>query len=128
MDTARLKKIDLFEGLPDEDLEQLAAVAHEGSLEEGATLVQAGTWAYQMFAIEEGRVEVRRDDEVVATLGSGDVVGETGAVERALRNADVVATTQLELILFTQADIGRLRKSIPDLDERLEATLEQRRR
>ncbi len=126
MDTDRLASIELFDGLPDDDLGQLAALAHEGSLEEGDTLVRAGTWSYQMFAIEEGTVEVRRHGETVATLHAGDVVGETGAVGRALRNADVVAASPLRVILFTQADIGRLRKAIPDLDDRLQAILQQR--
>jgi CRP/FNR family transcriptional regulator, cyclic AMP receptor protein len=97
-------------------------------MDEGAALVQAGTWSYQMFAIEEGTVEVRRHDEVVATLEAGDVVGETGAVERALRNASAIAKTPLQVIFFTQADIGRLRKAIPDLDERLQAILRERER
>lgn len=128
METDRLKKIELFEGLPQEDLERLATVAHEASMEEGAALVKAGTWSYQMFAIEEGTVEVQRHDEVIATLEAGDVVGETGAVGRALRNATVVATTPVRVIFFTQADIGRLRKTIPDLDDRLQAILRQRER
>jgi CRP/FNR family transcriptional regulator, cyclic AMP receptor protein len=128
MDTERLKKIDLFQGLQEEDLERLAAVAHEASMDEGSALVKAGAWSYQMFAIEEGTVEVQRDDEVVATLEAGDVVGETGAVERALRNASAIATSPLRVIFFTQADIGRLRKAIPDLDERLQAILRERER
>jgi CRP-like cAMP-binding protein len=126
MDTERLKKIGLFQGLQEEDLERLAAVAHEASMDEGSALVKAGTWSYQMFAIEKGTVEIRRDDEVVATLEAGDVVGETGAVERALRNASAIATSPLEVIFFIQADIGRLRKAIPDLDERLQAILHER--
>lgn len=128
METDRLAKIELFDGLPDDDLGQLAAVAHEATIDEGDALVQAGTWSYQMFAIEEGTVEVRRHGETVATLGAGDVVGETGAVGRALRNADVVATSPLRVIFFTQNDIGRLRKAIPDLDDRLQAILQQRQR
>ena len=128
MDSERLEKIELFRGLPQDDLERLAAVAHEASMDAGENLVRAGTWAYQMFAVEEGTVEVRRDDEVIATLGPGDVVGETGAVGRALRNADVVATTSLRVIFLTQADIGRLRKALPDLDDRLQEILSQRER
>ncbi len=126
MDTERLKKIGLFASLSDEELERLAPIAHEATVEEGASLVKAGTWAYQVFALEQGSVDVRRDDETIATLKEGDVVGETGAVERQLRNATVVATTPLRVIFFTQADIDRLRKEIPDLDERLQEILRQR--
>ncbi len=126
MDSERLRKIDLFASLSDDELDRLARIAHEATVEEGASLVKAGTWAYQVFALEHGSVDVRRDDETIATLKEGDVVGETGAVERQLRNATVVAATPLRVIFFTQADIDRLRKEIPDLDERLQQTLRER--
>lgn len=128
MDHARLKKFDLFASLSDDELEQVARVAHEASMDEGEELVRKGTWAYQMFAIEEGTVEVRRGDESIASLEAGDVVGETGVVERALRNATAVATEPVKVVFFTQADIGRLSKNIPNLDERLGEILEKRRR
>jgi CRP/FNR family cyclic AMP-dependent transcriptional regulator len=122
----RLKKIELFAALADDELEQLARHAQETTVDDGAALVKAGTWAYQMFAIEEGTVDVWRREEKVATLKAGDVVGETGAVQRALRNATVRATSPLRLILFTQADIDRVRKEIPDLDEKLHEVLRER--
>jgi CRP-like cAMP-binding protein len=128
VDPARLRGIELFASLSDDELGRVARLAHDASIDEGATLLQKGTWAYQLFAIEEGSAEVRRDDETVATLGTGDVVGETGVVQRALRNASVVATSPLRVIFFTQADVGRLSKEIPDLDDRLGAILEQRSR
>lgn len=128
MDSARLKEMDLFSSLSEDDLESLANVAHEAGFDAGEQVVQAGTWAYQLFAIEAGTVEVQRKGETVATLEAGDVVGETGVVRRGLRNATVVATVPVRAIFFTQADIGRLSKSIPDLDQRLEAILEQRAR
>jgi len=126
VDAERLKKIDLFAALADDERERLARVAHETTVDEGAALVKAGTWAYQMFAIEEGEVEVWRHDEKVATLKAGDVVGEVGAVERSLRNATVRAKSPLRVLFFTQADIDRVRKEIPDLDERLQEVLRER--
>ena len=126
MDKERLKKIDLFASLSDEELDGLATIANETRVDEGDALVKAGTWAYQMFAIEEGTVDVWRHDEKVGILHDGDVVGETGAVQRALRNATVRATSPLRLIFFTQADIDRVRKEIPDLDDRLQEVLRER--
>ncbi len=126
MDPERLKKIDLFASLSNDEVERLGRLARETTVEEGDALVKAGTWAYQMFAIEEGSVDVWRHDEKVATLEEGDVVGETGAVQRALRNATVRATRPLRVIFFTQADIDRVRKEIPDLDEKLQDILRQR--
>ena len=126
VDRDRLQKIDLFAELPDEALDQLSAAAQEASMPEGTELVRKGTWAYQLFALEEGSVDVVRGGDTLAQLQAGDVVGETGSVNRALRNATAVATEPLRVIYFIQADVDRLRREIPDLDERLQALLEER--
>ena len=126
MDTERLKQIDLFASVPDDALEQYAAMAEETSIDEGEELARSGTWPYQLFAIEDGNVEVRRDGETVATLGPGDVVGETGVVKRGLRNADVVATSPVKALFFTQDQVKKMRKDLPDLDDRLHQLLEER--
>jgi CRP-like cAMP-binding protein len=126
METDRLKNIALFAEIPDDKLERYADMADETSIEEGEELARAGTWPYQLFAIEEGSVEIRRDGDTVATLQAGDVVGETGVVKRGLRNADVVATSPVKAIFFTQDQVKRMRKDLPDLDDRLHALLEER--
>jgi len=126
MEAERLRKIDLFSSLDDGELEELAEIADETSVSEGETLARKGTWSYQLFAIEDGKVDIRRDDDTVATLGPGDVVGETGVVKRGLRNADVVAKGDVKVIYFTQSQVKRMRKSLPDLDDKLEQILEER--
>jgi CRP/FNR family transcriptional regulator, cyclic AMP receptor protein len=126
MDPDRLKNIDLFASVPDDALKRYADMADETSIEEGEELARSGTWPYQLFAIEEGNVEVRRDEDTVAKLGPGDVVGETGVVKRGLRNADVVATSPVKAIFFTQDQVKKMRQDLPDLDERLHQLLEER--
>jgi CRP/FNR family transcriptional regulator, cyclic AMP receptor protein len=126
MEAERLKKIDVFSGASDEELHHLAQVAEESSVEEGETIVRAGTWPYQLFAIEEGSAEVRRDGQTVAELGPGDILGETGVLKRGLRNADVVATSGTRLIFFTHSQVKQMRKEAPEIGERLEELAEQR--
>jgi CRP/FNR family transcriptional regulator, cyclic AMP receptor protein len=126
VEAARLKKIDVFSSSSDEELEQLAAAADESSVEEGDTIVRAGTWPYQLFAIEEGSAEVRRDGETLAELGPGDVVGETGVLNRGLRNADVVATSPVQVVFFTHNQVKQIRKEMPELGERLESLSQER--
>jgi CRP/FNR family transcriptional regulator, cyclic AMP receptor protein len=126
MDPDRLRKIELFSSMPDDQLERFANMADETTIEEGEQLVRAGTWPYQLFAIEEGSVEVQRDGDTIATLGEGDVVGETGVVKRGLRNASVVATSPVRAIFFTQDQVKAMRRDLPDLDDRLHEILEQR--
>src|SRR3954447_27065612 len=109
MDQARLKKFDLFASLSDEELDQLAGGTGEVSIDDGEELLHAGTPPYQMFAIEKGSVEVRRDGETLATIGEGEVVGERGIVTRGLRNASAVATGPVEAIFLTEDQLRRLR-------------------
>jgi CRP-like cAMP-binding protein len=126
MEPDRLKQIDLFAPMPHEALERYASMADETSIEEGEELARAGTWPYQLFAIEEGSVEIRRDGDTLAKLGKGDVVGETGVVKRGLRNADVVATSPVKAIFFTQDQVKQMRQDLPDLDDKLHQLLEER--
>jgi CRP/FNR family transcriptional regulator, cyclic AMP receptor protein len=126
VDSERLKKLDLFSSLPDEELDRLANVVGEVSIDEGEDLVRAGTQPYQMFAIEEGTVEVQRDGETLATIGPGEVVGERGIVKRGLRNASAVATGPVKAIFLTADQMKRLRRDHPDVEKRLRSILEER--
>lgn len=126
MDAERLKQLDLFASLSDDELDQVAQVASETTVEEGDSVVRKGTEPYQLFVIEKGSAEVQRDGEVIAQLGAGDVVGEMGAIQRGLRNATVIAKGTVEVIYFTQSQVKKLRNDIPDLDERLQKILEER--
>jgi CRP/FNR family cyclic AMP-dependent transcriptional regulator len=126
VDAARLREIDLLSTLPEEDLDRLAGVVDEVSIEEGETLVRAGTPPAQLFIIEDGTVQVRRDDDVVAKLGPGDVVGERGVVERGLRNATVVATSPVRAVFLTGDQLRQLQQDHPEVEQRLRAILDER--
>jgi len=126
LEPSRLKSIDLFADLSDDALERIAKMANETSIEAGETFVQEDSQPYQLFAIEEGSVEVRSHGETIAGLGQGDVVGESGLLKRGLRNADVVATEPVKAIFFTQDQVRALRRDMPDLDERLQEVMEAR--
>jgi len=126
VDTERMKKIDVFSQLSDDDLAKLARQAQETTVDEGTVLIEAGASADKLWGIEDGTVEVSRDGETVATLGAGDIVGETGILKRALRNASVTAKSQVKGFVIAQSDIKRLRKQDADLDQRLQEVLEER--
>lgn len=126
MDPDRLKKFDLFGSLDDDALERLAGVIGEKSIDDGEELLHAGTPPYQLFAIEEGSVNVQKDGDTIATIGEGEVVGERGIVTRGLRNASAVADGQVKALYLTDDQIRRLEREHPEVKERLEAVLEER--
>ena len=121
MNEKRLTDLPLFKGLDDEALRTVAKVAQEVSVSEGAELVREGDYSYELSIIDEGQAEVVHDGQVVATLGPGDVFGESGVLSKGMRNADVRATTPMRLITLTGWDLRRLRGRIPELEERVSA-------
>jgi CRP-like cAMP-binding protein len=127
MDTDRLRSIQLFADIPDEDLVQIAPFADEISVEEGKRLVNEGDFAHQFMAIEEGSAEVLRGGEHVADLGPGDFFGEVGLLEKDRRNASVVAKSPMRLITLTGWDLKRLEKAMPQAADQIRRVMEERR-
>jgi CRP-like cAMP-binding protein len=126
MNEKRLADLPLFEGLDEEARRTVAKVAQEVSVSEGAELVREGDYSYELSIIDEGQAEVVHDGQVVATLGPGDVFGESGVLSKGMRNADVRASTPMRLITLTGWDLRRLRGRIPELEERISALAAER--
>ena len=127
MDASRLKSIPLFADIPDDELAQIATFAQEVTVEAGRELVREGDFSYEFMAIEDGSAEVTRHGEHVAELGPGDFFGETGLLEKTLRNATVTATSPMRVVTLTGWDLKRIERRVPEAIERVRATLEERR-
>jgi CRP/FNR family cyclic AMP-dependent transcriptional regulator len=127
VDPARLKKIPVFADVDDEELRHIANLMAEVSVPDGKELVREGDYAYDVLVIEEGTASVEKSGDTVAELGPGDVVGEMGVLERAQRNATVVATSPMRLFTLSGWDIRRLRKSAPDAVDHLRSVVAERK-
>ncbi len=114
MDPNRLKAIPLFSKLSDEEAKRLAAFATEQSVAEGQILMKQGDYSTELIAIEEGTADVLRDDEKVASLKDGDLIGEMGLLSREPRNADVIATSPMRVIKLTHWEIRRMSEETLD--------------
>ena len=126
IDSARLEGIPLFAGLEDEQRAEVAARVNELKLESGDTLAVQGENAYELFVIEEGEAEVRRDGEPIATLRQGDVCGEIGVLVTGTRRATVVATTPMRLVAMFSRDFRHVERRVPALAPRLREIMRDR--
>ena len=88
-----LKRTPLFSGLSAEDLSKLAARLQLLSLPKGATLFKQGDESDALYLIVSGHARRYRgvdgQETLVAYLGRGDVVGETGMLTGGPRSASI---------------------------------------
>ena len=127
MERGRLAAIPLFSSLPEEQLQAVAAVAGEHTVDEGETLTDEGSFGHCLFAIEEGTADVQQDGTTIRSVGKGDIVGEIAVLAAGRRSATVVATSPLRAITLFKRDVWALERDAPEAARRLREVLEERR-
>ncbi len=120
MNMRRLAELPLFQGLDENALREIGAAVSEESVETGRVLVREGDYSQDLTIIDEGTARVERDGQELAQLGPGDMFGEAGLLQKGMRNATVVATTDVRMIHLTNFDLNRLRGAHPELLERIQ--------
>lgn len=115
-----LRALGTFPGARTSDLKRIVEAGYVVSVPEGWSLIWDRTPAEKAYVILDGTVEVRRGDELVATLGAGDVIGEVAILQRRLRTASVTATTPLSVLHFTREAVERLLAEVPAVRDALE--------
>ncbi len=83
--------ISLLESLTEEERARLLIGAKPRAFMAEEHLLREGWEGSSMFFVDEGEVEVRRNGNLIATLGSGSTVGEMSLLDPAPRSATVTA-------------------------------------
>ncbi len=95
-----LERVLPLDDLSDKELEALGSLTDRVTRPAGTELARQGEPGREAFVIVEGEIEIRRDGEPIAMLGPGEVVGELAVLGGWRRNADIIAETDVELIVF----------------------------
>jgi len=127
-----LKRIDLFAGLPEKDLERLCEVSEEITLEAGQQLFAEGDPGDRAFVIKDGQLEVVKTsggrEVLLAVRDAGVVIGEMALVEDLPRTATVRAKTRAELISIHKDPFNELLDSSPTAARAMLNTIVSRQR
>jgi CRP/FNR family cyclic AMP-dependent transcriptional regulator len=110
-----LRKVSLFSGLRDRDLEQVARLVDEVDLPEGHVLMREGDPGSQAFVIATGEARVVRGGRDVATLGPGSVLGEMALVAEGPRVATATLTKPAHLFVLAHRDFHSLMDDVPQV-------------
>lgn len=106
-----LKKVPLFEGLDNHELEQIAASMRERRVSAGEVFLEQGAGGAGFFVVEQGEAEVTVDGKPVRSVGPGDYVGEIALLTGSDRTATVTAKTDMLCYGMTPWDFKPLVES-----------------
>ena len=129
---AVLAKTPLFsDALNETQLAFLTKESRPAFFRAGTRLMNQGEFGGAMFVIVEGKVEVTFVDadareQLVATLGPGDVVGEMSLFTGDRRTATVAAETNIDAIEITKSSLERVFAKAPELVDKFAAVLAKR--
>jgi CRP-like cAMP-binding protein len=124
--TEQLRKVPLFEGISNADLQRIAESAKERRFEAGTPIVSAGEPGSGFYLIIDGRVEVKRGDRTIATLGPGNYFGELALIRETPRTATVVAKDPTTCLALTRWDFKGIVVANPSIAIRLLETVANR--
>ena len=131
--TAVLKAVPLFSSFPEDQLRMLTTVVARKSVPRSTTVMAGGDPTDSLYIVLSGRLKVMMSDAdgkevILSILGPGEFFGEMGVLEKARRNATVVAKTPMTLLTLSGWDVKRLESKSPEAMRELENVIEQRRK
>jgi CRP/FNR family transcriptional regulator, cyclic AMP receptor protein len=91
-----LRKVPLFSGLDDKELESLAGEFNERRFSPGDSVALEGEGGLMFFVVESGEATVEVHGQEVGKLGPGAAFGEIALIDRRPRTATVTALSDLK--------------------------------
>ncbi|MBI4616841.1 MAG: cyclic nucleotide-binding domain-containing protein [Planctomycetes bacterium] len=112
-----LRSIDLFSELNEELLARLAERCGERTLIAGEALFSEGDPGDTLFVIEEGKIEIFKEEPwartVIATLGPGSFFGEMAVLGGGRRTSSARAVEDATLVFLKEKAIRTILAKIP---------------
>jgi len=108
-DTARaLSRVPLFSGCSDEDVREIATLAHLLRFEDGAIIVPEGEEGLGFYLLLSGEARVMHDDREINRMVAGEFFGEIALLEGSPRTASVVAVRSVVCLGILRGDFRPL--------------------
>ena len=114
-----LKKVPMFSSLSNRQLIEIAKHAESVSVKAGHVLAQQGSKGWEFFFIVEGKAQVQKNGKVIRQLTSGDFFGEISLIDREPRTANVIADTDMVLLVVNTRSFNHLLEAIPGLQRKI---------
>jgi CRP-like cAMP-binding protein len=125
-DASDLAGVELFDGLDDDQLTQLAGWFDVRAVSPGVELVTEGASGYSFYVLLEGCAAVTSAGGTVATCQPGDFFGEIAILGDSRRTATVKTTEPSRVLVMFGTEFRRLQEAQPAIAARLEDAMRKR--
>jgi CRP/FNR family transcriptional regulator, cyclic AMP receptor protein len=110
-----LKRVPLFAGLEQDELEEIAQIADEKDAPAGEALTHEGRHEGYFFVIVSGAVRVERGGRTLNTLRDGEFLGEISLLDGGPRTATATTESPSELLVMTHQRFAQLLDKSPSI-------------
>jgi NADH dehydrogenase len=99
---------------------------HREHFEPGEAIFNAGDVGDKVYFVTKGEANVMQNEELLATLGRGEVFGETALVCNHGRNASVRARTALDVVVVNREAFHELLGNLPGMSDTIQGIMSKR--
>lgn len=126
-----VSRVPIFRGLSHDDQLRVARFARPLEVAKGEIVYAPGRPTSRLLVMHSGSLKVSREsangqEQILRTIGDGDVVGERAFLTGHRMADTVVALTDSRMCAFDHADLGSLLRQYPDISSRMLRTLSDR--
>ncbi|OQX95414.1 hypothetical protein B6I21_05575 [candidate division KSB1 bacterium 4572_119] len=125
-----LKKVPIFSDLKKSELREFERIIHQRRYKKDEVVFYEGEPGLGMYIIESGTIKIFKDydnklKEELATLFTGDFIGEMALLDESPRSATAVANEETKLIGVFRPDLFDLLEKKPRLGNKILLKLAQ---
>jgi len=125
-DARQLKDFEGFSKFSDDDLKAVVQSSHRTSTSGPWPLIREQTVSDACYILLSGEAAVYVGNDKIATVGPGEVIGESALKRGKLRGATVTTTGRAEVLHIDRDDLHRLLESVPAMRGLIEETVAKR--
>jgi CRP/FNR family transcriptional regulator, cyclic AMP receptor protein len=121
-----LHEVPLFSLCSEKELREIAQLGTEFEADAGRVLTARGQPGHEFFLVLEGVASCRIGEREVRRFGPGEFFGEMALLYGGVRTADVVATSNMRLLVLNAREFRSMLSTAKVIDMKMLANLAQR--
>jgi CRP/FNR family transcriptional regulator, cyclic AMP receptor protein len=125
-DVHQLQEFEGFSNFSEEDLKRVVKASHRTSTSGPWPLIREQTVSDACYILLTGEAAVYVGQDKIATVGPGEVIGESALKRGKLRGATVTTTGRAEVLHIDRDDLDRLLEDVPAMRKLIDETVARR--